>query len=101
MFLNVDQLEKQLDKEDFQENGYMAAFRYFLAYTGTKVQQFRDTLIKHMEYVKKSVDERAQHKQEYDSRVNERQMQTTEGKVDTSKALDASLADTKSNGTES
>nr|GEW66877.1 hypothetical protein [Tanacetum cinerariifolium] len=26
MFLNVQQLEKQLDKEDFQEIGYMAAF---------------------------------------------------------------------------
>ncbi|GJV22002.1 hypothetical protein Tco_1371022 [Tanacetum coccineum] len=37
----------------------------------------------------------------YDSRVNERKIQTTEGKVDTSKALDASLVNTKSNGTES
>ncbi|GKA24111.1 hypothetical protein Tco_0710144 [Tanacetum coccineum] len=27
MFLNVDQLEKQLDKEEFQETGSMAAFR--------------------------------------------------------------------------
>ncbi|GJR83472.1 hypothetical protein Tco_0154257 [Tanacetum coccineum] len=33
--------------------------------------------------------------------VNERQMQTTEENVDTSKALDASLVDTKSSGTES
>ncbi|GJY28078.1 hypothetical protein Tco_0403845 [Tanacetum coccineum] len=33
--------------------------------------------------------------------VNERQMQTTEEKVDTSKALDASLVDTESSGTES
>ncbi|GJZ22225.1 retrovirus-related pol polyprotein from transposon TNT 1-94 [Tanacetum coccineum] len=41
------------------------------------------------------------HKQEYDSRVSERQMQTTEGKVDTRKALDASLVNTKSSGTES
>ncbi|GJW56844.1 hypothetical protein Tco_0103575 [Tanacetum coccineum] len=44
-----------------------------------------------MESVKKSIDERALHKREYDSRVNERQMQTKEGKVDTSKALDANL----------
>ncbi|GKC45960.1 hypothetical protein Tco_1063682, partial [Tanacetum coccineum] len=36
---------------------------------------------------------------EYESRVNERQMQTTEEKVDSSKALDASLVDTESNGT--
>ncbi|GJS25421.1 hypothetical protein Tco_0454053 [Tanacetum coccineum] len=54
-----------------------------------------------MKSVKKSIDKRALHKREYDSRVNERQMQTTEEKVDTSKALDASLVDTKSNGTES
>nr|GEW68033.1 copia protein [Tanacetum cinerariifolium] len=34
------------------------------------------------------------------SKVNERQMQTKEGNVDTSKALDASLVNTESNGTE-
>nr|GFA52713.1 hypothetical protein [Tanacetum cinerariifolium] len=49
-----------------------------------------------MEYVKKSIDKRALHKREYESRVNERQMQTSEEKVDMSKALDASLVDTKS-----
>ncbi|GKC81644.1 hypothetical protein Tco_1137361, partial [Tanacetum coccineum] len=52
-----------------------------------------------MEYVKKSTDKRALHKRDYDSRVNERQMQTTEEKVDTSKALDASLVNTESSGT--
>ncbi|GJV77268.1 hypothetical protein Tco_1508852 [Tanacetum coccineum] len=51
MFLYVDQLEKQLDKEEFQEIGSMAAFK------------------------------------------------TTEDKVDSSKALDVSLVDTKSSGT--
>nr|GEZ74473.1 hypothetical protein [Tanacetum cinerariifolium] len=55
MFLNVEQLEKQLDKEDFQEIESMAAFN----------------------------------------------MQITEAKVDTSKALDASLVDIESNRTES
>nr|GEV51470.1 hypothetical protein [Tanacetum cinerariifolium] len=49
----------------------------------------------------KSIDERALHKREYDTRVNERQMQTIEGKVDTCKALDASLVNTTSSGTES
>ncbi|GJR75407.1 retrovirus-related pol polyprotein from transposon TNT 1-94 [Tanacetum coccineum] len=44
-----------------------------------------------MESVKKSIDERAQHKREYDSWVNERQIQTAEDKVDTGKAVDASL----------
>nr|GEU85876.1 hypothetical protein [Tanacetum cinerariifolium] len=54
-----------------------------------------------MESVKKSIDKRALHKREYDNWVNERQMQTTEEKVDTSKALDASLVDTESSRTES
>nr|GFA54934.1 hypothetical protein [Tanacetum cinerariifolium] len=60
---------------------------------------FRDTLIQHMESVKKSIDEKEHHM--YDSRVNKRHMQTTEEKVDTSKALDASLVDTESSVTES
>nr|GEW28667.1 hypothetical protein [Tanacetum cinerariifolium] len=54
-----------------------------------------------MESVKKSINKRALHKREYDTRVNEREMQTTEGKVDTCKALDASLVNTTSSGTES
>nr|GEX99537.1 hypothetical protein [Tanacetum cinerariifolium] len=70
MFLNVEQLEKQHDKEDFQEIGSMAAFS--------------------------SIDERVQLKREYDSLVNEKQMRTIEEKVDTSKALDASSVDTES-----
>ncbi|GJW19926.1 hypothetical protein Tco_0027362 [Tanacetum coccineum] len=51
MFLYMDQLEKQLEKEEFQEIGSMASFK------------------------------------------------TTEDKVDSSKALDASLVDTESSGT--
>nr|GEY42277.1 hypothetical protein [Tanacetum cinerariifolium] len=42
-----------------------------------------------MEFVKKSIDERAQHKRENDNWVNERQMQTIEENVDMSKPLDA------------
>nr|GEV81146.1 hypothetical protein [Tanacetum cinerariifolium] len=109
MFLNMDQLEKQLDSEEFQEIGSMASFKvletqfqmfiksriflddeyvvmtrnYFLQYTQLEISEFRDTLIQHMEFVKKSIDKRALHKREYDSWVNERQMQTTEEKVDT------------------
>ncbi|GJX47997.1 hypothetical protein Tco_0273187 [Tanacetum coccineum] len=127
MFLNVDQLEKQLDKEEFQEIGSIASFKVletqfqmfiksrfylddeyvdmtrnkFLQYTQLTIPEFRDTLIQHMESVKKSIDERAQHKQEYDSWVNERQIQTAEDKVDTGKAVDASLVNTESIGTES
>ncbi|GJS43077.1 hypothetical protein Tco_0568120 [Tanacetum coccineum] len=73
----------------------------FLQYTRLEIPEFRDTLIQHMESVKKSIDERAQHKREYDSWVNERQIQTTEDKVDTGKAVDASLVNTESIGTES
>nr|GEZ32076.1 hypothetical protein [Tanacetum cinerariifolium] len=73
------------------EDGIMIR-KYFLAYTRIKVQQFRDTLIKHMESFKKSIDERTLHKREYEGGV--RQMQTIEGKNDTSNELDASLVDT-------
>nr|GEV50117.1 hypothetical protein [Tanacetum cinerariifolium] len=54
-----------------------------------------------MESVKKSIEEKAHHKREYDIRVNERQMQSKEGNVDLSKALDAGLVVTESNETES
>ncbi|GKB77544.1 hypothetical protein Tco_0944439 [Tanacetum coccineum] len=93
MFLNMDQLEKQLDKEEFQKIRSMAAFKVL----ETQFQMF----IKSWNYLddEYSIDKRALHKREYDSRVNERQMQTTEGKVDTSKALDASLVDTERSGT--
>ncbi|GJS55453.1 retrovirus-related pol polyprotein from transposon TNT 1-94 [Tanacetum coccineum] len=79
-------------------------------YSSTRSQQstrkceFRDTLIQHMESVKKSIGERAQHKMEYERRVNERQIQTTEEKTDTSNALDALDASSviiESNRTES
>nr|GFA40108.1 hypothetical protein [Tanacetum cinerariifolium] len=125
MFLNVDQLEKQLEKEDFQETGSMAAFnaiqhleyvkksidereqlkreydswvneRQIQATKEKAIPEFYDTLIQHLEYVKKSIDEREQLKREYDSWVNERQIQATKEKVDTSKALDASSVDTES-----
>ncbi|GJZ10467.1 hypothetical protein Tco_0545226 [Tanacetum coccineum] len=75
--------------------------KYFLKYTQLEIREFRDTLIQRMESIKKSIDKRALHKREYDSKVNKRQMQTTKEKVDTSNALDASLVDTKSSGTES
>ncbi|GJY19789.1 hypothetical protein Tco_0392355 [Tanacetum coccineum] len=85
MLLNVDQLQKQLDKDKFQEDGSMTAFwvvnnqfqkfinskftldydsqmtdTYFVEYTGLEVQHFRDTLLQHLGNVKKSVAERTQ-----------------------------------------
>ncbi|GJY43832.1 retrovirus-related pol polyprotein from transposon TNT 1-94 [Tanacetum coccineum] len=94
MFLNMDQLQKQLDNNEFQEIGSMASFKvletqfqmfinsqiylndeyivmtrnYFLQYTQLDIPEFRETLVQFMEYVKKSIDERALHKMEYDSR---------------------------------
>ncbi|GJW08392.1 hypothetical protein Tco_1570815 [Tanacetum coccineum] len=72
MFLYVDQLEKQLDKEEFQEIGSMAAFKVL----ETQSQMF----IKSRMYL-------------------DDEFVTTEDKVDSSKALDASLVDTKSSET--
>ncbi|GJU91575.1 hypothetical protein Tco_1303998 [Tanacetum coccineum] len=83
MFLNVDQLEKQLDKEEFQEIGSTASFKVletqfqmfiksriylddeyvdmtcnkFLQYTRLEIPEFRDTLILHDESVKKALVE--------------------------------------------
>ncbi|GJS83854.1 hypothetical protein Tco_0750395 [Tanacetum coccineum] len=127
----------QLDREEFQETESIGAFRVimkqfqtfinfrycfddfdgamisksFLEYTRTEIQQFRDTLIQHMKSVKKSIDERAQHKRENNRRVNDRVMQSKEGKMDSfflifyfylSKALMWSgLVVTESNETES
>ncbi|GKF58280.1 hypothetical protein Tco_0171817 [Tanacetum coccineum] len=130
MFLNMDQLQKQLDNNEFQEIRSMASFKvletqfqmfinsqiylnddyivmtrnYFLQYTQLDIPEFRETLVQFMEYVKKLIDERALHKMECDSRVNERQTQTTEEKIDTSNALDALDASSviiKSNETKS
>nr|GEY22429.1 hypothetical protein [Tanacetum cinerariifolium] len=51
--------------------------------------------------VKKSVAERTRHKRQYDRRMNERQMQSRECKVVSSKALNASLVVTECSGTKS
>ncbi|GKG02165.1 hypothetical protein Tco_0306870, partial [Tanacetum coccineum] len=123
----MDNLEKQLDREEFQETESIGAFRVlmkqfqtfinfrycfddfegamicksFLENTRTEIQQFRDTLIQHMESVKKTIDERVQHKRENNRRVNDRVMQSKKGKVDSSTVLDDGLVVTKSNETES
>ncbi|GKD07360.1 hypothetical protein Tco_1187045 [Tanacetum coccineum] len=104
MLLNVDQLQKQLDKDEFQEDGSMISLlgeTYFVEYTRLEVQHFRDTLLQHLGNVKKSVAERTHHQRKYERRVNKRQMQTQESKIDTGKALDADLVDTESIRTDS
>ncbi|GKA63469.1 hypothetical protein Tco_0763075 [Tanacetum coccineum] len=124
MLLNVDQLQKQLNKDEFQEDGSMEAFwvinrqfqmfmdsqltldydnqmadKYFAEYTGFEVKQFRDTLLQYMGNVKKFVAERTRHQIQYDGRVNKRKIQTHESKVDMGKAVDADLFVTESRGT--
>ncbi|GJX89177.1 hypothetical protein Tco_0341191 [Tanacetum coccineum] len=93
MLLNVDQLQKQLDKDEFQEDGSMEAFWV--------VKHFKDTLLQHMGNVKKTIAERTRHQRQYDRRVNKRQMQTQESKIDTGIAVDANLVVTESSGIES
>nr|GEX07071.1 hypothetical protein [Tanacetum cinerariifolium] len=105
MFLYVDQLQNKVDKDEFQEDKTMAAFwvlsNQFSEYIGIKVKQFRETLLLHMDNVKKSVAERTRHKRQYDRRVTKIRMQLRESKVVSSKAWDAGLAVTDSSGTKS
>ncbi|GJU72564.1 hypothetical protein Tco_1263969 [Tanacetum coccineum] len=92
MLLNVDQLQKHLDKDEFKEDGSMAAFWV--------VKHFRDTILQHLSNVKKYVDERTRHQRQYERRVNKRHMQTQESKIDMGKVVDNGLVVMKSNGTE-
>ncbi|GJW76056.1 hypothetical protein Tco_0137738, partial [Tanacetum coccineum] len=62
--------------------------KYFVEYTGIEVQHFRDTLLQHLGNVKKSVAERTRHQRQYERRVNKRQMQTQESKIDTGNLVD-------------
>ncbi|GJW60186.1 hypothetical protein Tco_0109521 [Tanacetum coccineum] len=112
-FTSPDHLEKQLDKEEFQETESIDGFRVlmkqfqtfinfrycfddldvamirksFLEYTRTEIQQFRDTLVQHMESVKKSIDERAtkvKHKRENNRRTkSERHVSSSRSGKDT------------------
>nr|GEU78799.1 hypothetical protein [Tanacetum cinerariifolium] len=53
---------------------------YFQQYIQQAIPEFRNTMIQHLESVTKLIKERAQLKREYDSWVNERQMQKTKEK---------------------
>ncbi|GJS13719.1 hypothetical protein Tco_0408191, partial [Tanacetum coccineum] len=64
-------------------------------------QPFRETLLQHIGNVKKSVAERTRHQRQYGRRVNKRQMQMQESKVDTGKALDDNLVVIESSGPKS
>ncbi|GKA81588.1 hypothetical protein Tco_0788280 [Tanacetum coccineum] len=85
----------------FSATSFISIEKLFAEYTGIKVKQFRETLLLHMGNVKKSVAERTHHKRQYYRRINERQMQSRESKVVSSKALDASLVVRECSGTKS
>nr|GEY40632.1 hypothetical protein [Tanacetum cinerariifolium] len=80
---------KRLSQNDLQRSRTESRFkRAFATLFGQDIETFTGTMFLNL-------------KREYDSWANERQMQTTEEKVDTSKALDDSSVDTESNRTES
>nr|GEW67505.1 reverse transcriptase domain-containing protein [Tanacetum cinerariifolium] len=99
MLLNLDQLEKQLDKEEFQEDRSMAAFwvinkqfhmfidsQFTCDYDNQMTEKYFD------EYTRIKVKQLGKH---YSNTWSK------EGKVDSSKALDASLVVTECNTVES
>ncbi|GJX75476.1 hypothetical protein Tco_0314071 [Tanacetum coccineum] len=98
MLLNVDRLQKQLDKDEFQEDGSMTAFWV----VNNQFQNFIDSKFT-LDYDSQMTDTYFVEYTglEYERRVNKRQMQTQESKIDTGKALDADLVDTESIRTDS
>ncbi|GJW21509.1 hypothetical protein Tco_0032131 [Tanacetum coccineum] len=62
--------------------------KYFVEYTRIEVKHFKDTLLQHMGNVKNSVAKRTRHQRQYDRRMNKRQLQTQESKIDPGKAVD-------------
>ncbi|GKA92073.1 hypothetical protein Tco_0813998 [Tanacetum coccineum] len=79
MLLNVDQIQKQLDKDKFQEDGSMAAFWVI----NKQFQQFIDSKFT-LDYDSQMTDKYFVEYTgiEYDRRVNKRQLQTQESKID-------------------
>nr|GEX07247.1 protein kinase-like domain-containing protein [Tanacetum cinerariifolium] len=104
-----NQLQKFIDWQYFVDYDSQMTEQFFAEYTGIKVTQFRETLLQHMGNVKKFVAKRAHHQRQYERRVNNRQMQTQESKIDmgsaldvvSSQELDSDLFVMESNGTES
>ncbi|GKA24622.1 hypothetical protein Tco_0710655 [Tanacetum coccineum] len=90
LLLNLDNLEKQLDREEFQETESIGVFRVLMKQFQI-IHQFFVTVSYDLIGCNKSIDERAQHKQENNRRVNDRVIQSKEGKVDSSKALDTDI----------
>ncbi|GKB20481.1 hypothetical protein Tco_0854404, partial [Tanacetum coccineum] len=96
-----NQFQKFIDSQVTLDYDSQMTDKYFAEYTRIEVKQFRDTLLQLLGNVKKSVAERTRHQRQYDKRLNKRQMQTQESKIDMGKAVDAYLVITESSGTES
>ncbi|GJS59115.1 hypothetical protein Tco_0653899 [Tanacetum coccineum] len=98
MFLNVDQLQKKLYKDEFQEDGSMVAFwvlnRQFQQFINSQFTLDYDSQMTNKDFVEYTGIE-------YDRMVNKRQMKMQESKVDTGKALDVGLVVTESSRIES
>ncbi|GKE12526.1 hypothetical protein Tco_1416077 [Tanacetum coccineum] len=101
MLLKVDQLQKQLNKDEFQEDGSMAAFWVTSTLLNTLESRLNTSEIHYSNTWVKSVAERTRHQRQYNRRVNKRQMQTHESKIDTGKAVDDDLVVTESSETAS
>ncbi|GJQ89811.1 hypothetical protein Tco_0000950 [Tanacetum coccineum] len=98
MLLSLDQLQKQLDKDEFQEYGSMAAFWV----VNNQFQKFINSQFT-LDYDNQMTDKYfiEYTRIEYDRRVNKRELQTQESKIDTGKVVDVDLVVIKSSGTES
>ncbi|GJT42199.1 hypothetical protein Tco_0942064 [Tanacetum coccineum] len=89
MLLNVDQLQKQLDKDEFQEDESMTAFWVI----NRQFQKFIDSQF--------TLDYDSQMTDGYFVEYTRIEMQKQESKVELGKALDDGLVITESSGTES
>ncbi|GJX58778.1 hypothetical protein Tco_0290168 [Tanacetum coccineum] len=97
MLLNMDQLQKQLDKDEFHKDRSMAAFWVI----NKQFQMFIDSQFT-WDYDSQMTEKYfAKYTRIGVNQMNERQMQSKEEKVDSSKALDASLVVTECSAIES
>lgn len=128
MILNLDQLEHQLDKEEFHEIGSMDALQVikrqhqsfiesrftedyefdsqmteksFAEYSGMEVDMFRVTLLQLMGDVMEHVEERAKHKMKYDDKVKAHRVQSSDGIAYLGKVSDVGSVITECKGSES
>jgi hypothetical protein len=75
--------------------------KYFFEYTRIKAQTFKDVLLQHMDAIEKSIAERVLHKEEYDKRVNKKNLKIQAEQVHKIDVLEANLVFMDRNGTES